>query len=201
MVYQGQSPNSGGKMMKRHVIPHSVRSLLPPNTTQLERDLEQSTARLGGVSFQLHHNWNPQTCPLRLLPWLAWAVGVEEWDSAWPEKVQRDVVASARRVRQQKGTPAAIKLALASLSHPNAVLIERSGLDASGDENEYAGQWATFSIILTRPVSIQQAQLIKQRIENVKRVCCHLVVLDFTSNAIKYNRTIKYDGTFSHGMV
>jgi phage tail P2-like protein len=120
-------------------------------------------------------------------------VGVEEWESTWPEQVQRDVVAAARRIRQQKGTPAAIKLALAALSHPNAVLIERSGLDD--------GEWATFSIILTRPVSIQQAQLIKQRIQNVKRVCCHLVALDFTSNAIKYNRTIKYDGTFSHGMV
>jgi phage tail P2-like protein len=171
------------------------RSLLPPTSTRLERDLEQSTARLGSVSFRLFDNWNPQTCPLKLLPWLAWAVGVEEWDSTWPELVQRNVVASARAIRQLKGTPAAIKLALNALSHPNAVLIERSGI------NEDGSNWATFIIILTRPVSIQQARLIKQRIENVKRVCCHLVVLDFTSTAIKYNSTIKYDGTYSHGMV
>ncbi|PRC90976.1 phage tail protein I [Solimicrobium silvestre] len=167
-----------------------TRSLLPPNTSPLERALEQSTARLGAVPFRLRDNWNPQTCPITLLPWLAWAVGVEEWDSTWPEQLQRDVVASTRAIRQQKGTPAAVKRALSAVGHPNAELIERSN-----------SEWATFKVILTRPVSHVQAQLIRQRIENVKRVCCHLTALDFTSNPIKHNGTIKRDGTYSRGVV
>lgn len=172
-----------------------TRSLLPPNSTPLERALEQSTARIGSIPFSLVNNWNAQTCPLNLLPWLAWAVGVEDWDSTWPAQMQRDVVASARAIRQKKGTPSAIKLALTALSHPNATLIERSGV------TDGEGEWATFAIKLTRPVSNQQAELIKQRLENVKRECCHLTALDFTSNPIKHNGTIKRDGAYSRGVV
>ncbi|MEB0137990.1 MULTISPECIES: phage tail protein I [unclassified Undibacterium] len=168
-----------------------TRSLLPPNASTLERALEQSSARLGDIPFRLRDNWQPERCPSNLLPWLAWAVGVEEWDSNWPESMQRDVIASARRIRQQKGTPAAVKRALLALGHPNAHLLERSD----------ANKWATFKIILTRPVSIKQAELIKLRINQVKRNCCHLTALDFTCTPIKYNATIKYDGSYSHGMV
>jgi phage tail P2-like protein len=175
----------------------TARSLLPPNTTQLERDLEQATARQGAVRIDIANNWNPHTCDAALLPWLAWAVGVEEWDSTWPVQLQRDTIANTRAIRQTKGTPYAVKLALTAMGHPNAQLVERSD-EFRGKRN---GAWATFEIKLTRPVSRAQAALIRQRIENVKRVCCHLTALDFTSNPIKYNRTIKYDGTYSHGVV
>ena len=188
---------------------NNVKSLLPPNTTPLERALEQSTARIGAVPFRLRDNWNARTCPVDLLPWLAWAVGVEEWDATWPEALKREVVDTARKIRRKKGTPGAIKRALAALGHPNAILFERSGsirYDGAAKydgNNTYggSGEWATFRIVLTRPVSIQQAQIIRQRINSVKRACCHLTGLDFTSAAVKYNGSIKYDGTYSHGMV
>ena len=186
-----------------------VKTLLPPNATKLERALEQATACIGAVPLRLRDNWNPAICPVELLPWLAWAVGVEEWDAEWPEEVRREVIATARQIRYQKGTPGAIKRALAALGHPNATLFERSGSiqhDGIGKydgNNTYggSGEWATFSIILTRPVSIKQAQIIRQRIANVKRACCHLTRLDFSSAAIKYDGTIKYDGSYSHGMI
>ena len=187
----------------------TIKSLLPPNTTPLERALERATARIGAVPFRLRDNWNARTCPVDLLPWLAWAVGVEEWDANWPEALKREVVATAREIRHKKGTPGAIKRALAALGHPNAILFERSGsirYDGAAKfdgNNTYggSGEWATFRIVLTRPVSIQQARIIRQRINNVKRACCHLTGLDFTSAAIKYNGSIKYNGTYSYGMV
>lgn len=176
-----------------------TRSLLPPNSTRLERDVEQATARLGALDVRLKTNWHPYQCAANLLPWLAWAHGVEEWDATWPEQIQRDTVANARLIRRTKGTPYAIKLALATLGHPNAQLIERSAL--KNNAHNIGGAWATFEVKLTRPVSKKQALLIARRLNSAKRNCCHLMAIDFTSNPIKYNKTIRYDGTYSHGVV
>ncbi|AIY42994.1 Phage tail fiber [Collimonas arenae] len=175
----------------------------------MERALEQSTARLAAVPLNLRPNWNPRTCPAHLLPWLAWALGVEEWDADWPEAFKREVIATSRAIRRQKGTPGAIKRALAALGHPNAQVIERShsirydGKARFDGSRTYGGktQWATFSVILTRPVTIKQAALIRQRIHSVKRSCCHLTGLDFSTAPNQYNGALKYDGTYTYGIV
>jgi phage tail P2-like protein len=187
----------------------AVKSLLPPNATRLERGLEQATARIGAVPVSLRPLWDPQACPLDLLPWLAWAVGVEEWDASWPEAYKREVVATARDIRHKKGTPGAIQRALAALGHPNARLIERQasirydGTAKFDGTRSYGGptQWATFSVILTRPVSVKQAAIIRQRIASVKRTCCHLTGLDFSDASNQYSGAIKYDGTYTYGLV
>ncbi|MBG8794166.1 phage tail protein I [Salmonella enterica subsp. enterica] len=31
--------------------------------------------------------WNPATCPIRFLPYLAWAFSVDRWDESWTESV------------------------------------------------------------------------------------------------------------------
>lgn len=186
-----------------------VKSLLPPNATKLERIFEQVTARIGAVPINLRPTWNAATCPLNVLPWLAGAMGVEEWNSAWPEAYQRDVVATARGIRRKKGTPGAIRRALTALGHPNAELIERSGTFFYDGAADYSGiyrygdasQWAYFSVKLTRPVSVAQAAIIRQRINSVKRNCCHLEQLDFTSSPILYDGVMAYDGTYTFGMV
>ena len=186
-----------------------VKTLLPPNATRLERVLEQSTARIGAVPVSLRPLWNARTCPVQLLPWLAHALGVDEWDANWPETYKRDVIETTREIRRKKGTPGAIKRALAALGHPNAILVERQ---ASIRHNGQAkrdgtrsrggsGKWATFSVILTRPVSIAQGELIRRRIASVKRNCCHLTYLDFTSSPNLHNGMIRRDGTYTHGMV
>ncbi len=52
--------------------------------------------------------WNPETCPVNLLPWLAWALSVDTWDSAWTETVKRRVVAESVHVHRRKGTLSSI---------------------------------------------------------------------------------------------
>lgn len=91
-------------------------SLLPQNASKLERALEVATARLGDVETPLRDLWNPATCPLPLLPWLAWAVSVDVWDDGWPEAVKRSVVASSITLHRRKGPRAAIALSLAPLN-------------------------------------------------------------------------------------
>jgi phage tail P2-like protein len=89
-------------------------SLLPPNATSMERAVEQSTARLGEVGAPLRPLWNPQTCPVELLPWLAWALSIDNWQSDWPEYIKRSRIAAAIEIQRHKGTVRAVKDTVAS---------------------------------------------------------------------------------------
>lgn len=84
-------------------------SLLPPNATPLERALEAATARIGDVPVPLADLWNPHTCPLAFLPWLAWALSVDSWDPDWPEETKRAAVASSIDEHRHKGTRFAVE--------------------------------------------------------------------------------------------
>jgi len=90
-------------------------TLLPPNATPAERALEEATARIDNVPTPARRMWDPQTCPADLLPWLAWAFSVDEWDENWTEEQKRGAIASAYVVQRQKGTVGAVRQALAAL--------------------------------------------------------------------------------------
>jgi phage tail P2-like protein len=87
-------------------------SLLPPNSTPLERALEQGVARLGEVPYPLDLLWDPQRCPVEMLPWLAWGLSVDSWDAEWSEQAKRDAVAGSIALHYTKGTPASVKSVL-----------------------------------------------------------------------------------------
>jgi len=94
-----------------------VADLLPHNATQLERDIEATTSRLSEVDASpVSAIWNPDTCPAHLLPWLAWAEGVDEWSSLWAVAVQRAVIKAQRLVRRKRGTKAAVVASVQALS-------------------------------------------------------------------------------------
>jgi len=84
-------------------------SLLPPNSTQLERALVNISERLTTVPVPIRDVWNPATCPVNLLPWLAWAMGIETWKSYWPENVKREVIKNAVQIKRRKGTVQSVR--------------------------------------------------------------------------------------------
>lgn len=91
--------------------------LLPPNSTTLERALAD-TAELERLAPEVIASlWNSATCPAANLPWLAWALSVDEWDSTWDEATQRRVIAASIEIHRKKGTVGAVKQALTSLGH------------------------------------------------------------------------------------
>ncbi len=92
------------------VTEREARSLLPPNATELERGMEQAARQ--PVDLPIRKLWSSADCPLELLPYLAWAMGVEDWDSDWPEPVKRAAVADASRIHREKGTLAGLKRVL-----------------------------------------------------------------------------------------
>lgn len=87
-------------------------SLLPPNATQMEAALEQSTARISDVPAPLRSLWNPATCPVALLPWLAWGVSIDFWDVAWSDAEKRAAVAGAIEHQRRKGTRTSLRAVL-----------------------------------------------------------------------------------------
>jgi len=88
-------------------------TLLPPNATQLERAIDQTAAgALAGVPLPIRDLWNPATCPADLLPFLAWGVSIDFWDTAWTEAEKRAAIAEAIEDQRRKGTPASLRKVL-----------------------------------------------------------------------------------------
>lgn len=112
-------------------------TLLPSNATPLERAFEQMAARVAEVPTPIRELWNPQTCPLELLPWLAWALSTDRWDPNWNEDQKRTAVAQAIEVQRTKGTPAAIDKILAAYD-PFLTLLEWFEMEPRGDPYTFA---------------------------------------------------------------
>ncbi|WP_019604544.1 phage tail protein I [Teredinibacter turnerae] len=84
-------------------------SVLPPNHSPLEQALAQVTQRLSDIPTPLRELWNPTTCPENLLPWLAWAMGIDTWKSYWPLSVKREIIKNAVSIKRQKGTVKSVR--------------------------------------------------------------------------------------------
>ncbi len=95
-----------------------AQSLLPPNSTQIEYDVEQVIARLSDIPVVIGDLWNPDTCPAAALPWLAWALSVDEWDAGWTEAQRRAAIRASYFIHKHKGTRAAVEAALAAVDRP-----------------------------------------------------------------------------------
>ena len=89
--------------------------LLPPNATELERAFDREAQRAFEPASRIPVVWDPAQCPERLLPYLAWALSVDEWRDAWPLARKRQVIAASVSVHRRKGTIGAIRRALDAL--------------------------------------------------------------------------------------
>jgi phage tail P2-like protein len=49
------------------------------------------------------------------LPWLAWALSVDTWDSDWPESTKRSLIANSVQIHKTKGTVSAIERVMDAL--------------------------------------------------------------------------------------
>ncbi|EGM8424188.1 phage tail protein I [Escherichia coli] len=84
-------------------------SLLPPSASDFMRCVERGTTRLSALPVSLNQLWDPDTCPVALLPYLAWALSVDRWDRDWTEETKRQVIRDAWAIHRHKGTIAAIR--------------------------------------------------------------------------------------------
>lgn len=81
-----------------------MNSLLPPNATSAERAYEAATTRIDAIPAPARDLWNADTCPMNLLPWLAWALGIRAWNADWSDAIKRRLVRDALAIARRKGT-------------------------------------------------------------------------------------------------
>ena len=90
-------------------------SLLPLNALPSERAIEATVERSSQLPVAIDSLWNPASCPENLLPWLAWALSVDTWNSGWPETLKRQVIAESVAIHRKKGTVDSVRRAMAVL--------------------------------------------------------------------------------------
>lgn len=165
--------------------------LLPANSTSAERALSETVARIGDVPVPLRELWNHDTCPIELLPWLAWAFSVDEWDTAWSEDQQRAAVKASYSVHRYKGTIGSVKDALNALG---------LGVQVQEWYNQIpAGAPYTYKLLLEvnqYGVSLEQLNKIQDVVENAKNLRSHMTSLDLTvaSNSTVYIGAVALSG-------
>ncbi|UXN05262.1 phage tail protein I [Bartonella sp. HY761] len=93
-----------------------ARAILPPNAKAIERAiLTAELARIASVSPEIILTiWNPWSCPVALLPFLAQAVSVDVWSNKWSENQKRRVIAASPKIHRLKGTRGAVETALSA---------------------------------------------------------------------------------------
>lgn len=75
----------------------------------LEQRAAAACAVISDLNVPLRDLWNPEACPVKFLPYLAWAFSVDSWDENWSEEEKRSVIGEAFCLHQRKGTVAAIR--------------------------------------------------------------------------------------------
>lgn len=112
-------------------------ALLPQNSSELERAVEfLALARIGDLAVPLRSLWSAQDCPEGLLPWLAWALSIDNWDPAWPLHIRRARVAAAIAIQRRKGTRRSVSDVVTSFGG-NVEIREWFEQDPPGDPHTF----------------------------------------------------------------
>lgn len=83
----------------------------------LEQQAAEACAVISDLSVPLRDLWNPWRCPVKFLPYLAWAFSVDRWEETWSETVKRQAVSDAFWIHQRKGTIAAVRRVIETLGY------------------------------------------------------------------------------------
>lgn len=165
--------------------------LLPPNGTPLERAAAEALAEIQRTPVPLRQLWNPATCPVRLLPYLAWAFSVDRWDPAWSPTAKRDVIATAFYIHRKKGTISALRRVVEPLGYLLEV-IEWWQTDPQGTPGTFALKIGVLDTGITDAMYTELERLV----DDAKPLTRHITALDLAgeSKGIAYISVSVYDG-------
>ncbi|EPJ7186846.1 phage tail protein I [Citrobacter amalonaticus] len=144
--------------------------LLPVGSSALEVAAAKAAAEIGRVPVPLRTLWNWRTCPVNLLPYLAWALSVDRWDFNWPEATKRSVIASSFFVHQHKGTISALRRVV----EPLGFLIE---VREWWQLNEEPGTFRLVVGVLDNGITDEMYQELERLINDAKPASRHLTGL------------------------
>lgn len=96
-------------------------NLLPPNSTQFERQFSAAFSRISDIETPARSFNLPLVAPKVILPWLAWEKSVDDWQKDWSEEQKRQTISSSYHVHCHKGTVSALERALSSVGYQTQV--------------------------------------------------------------------------------
>lgn len=163
--------------------------LLPTGSSTLEVLAAKAATEIERVPVPLRTLWNWRTCPVRLLPYLAWALSVDRWDERWSEQTKRNVCASAFYVHQRKGTISALRRVVEPLGY----LIE---VKEWFQLNEEPGTFRLVVGVLDTGITDEMYQELERLIEGAKPASRHLtgLAISLSSEGEFYVGAGCYDG-------
>ncbi|MDF5667824.1 phage tail protein I [Vibrio sp. 945] len=155
----------------------SDKSLLPRNLNQLERDLAGALSRISEIEIPISTLWDPDKCPAELLPYLAWALRVDSWQSDWPEARKRDVIKQSVDINRMRGTRGAVERVLKAIRGDDVALTEWF----EDKQNLAKGTFRVDVKSTNQPVDITELQKLVPSIHQAKNTRSHLVGITVTS--------------------
>ena len=147
-----------------------MKSLLPSNSTQLERALE--AALYEKTIVPLRTLYNADTCPVHLLLHLAWAWSVDRWDYRWSEATKRAAIKASYYIHKHKGTIGALRRVVEPLGY----LIEVMEWWQTVPEG-VPGTFALKVGVLDTGITEEMYQELERLIDDAKPVTRHLTGL------------------------
>ncbi len=155
-----------------------MKTLLPPNSTDLERKL----AEVGEDAFDLPSVRvikDIDHVPSQFLPFIAWQRSVDYWDENWQEALKRKVIKESRDLHRLKGTPAAIKKALEPFGY-EVTLIEWFKVEP----NLVPGTFNLELNVIGKSLNAETYSEINRLVSESKAASRHLANLTVTINPI-----------------
>lgn len=144
----------------------SSADLLPSNSTPLERALAEAGSPAGIDPDVIRTLWNAAECPPEFLPQLAWSLSVDFWELATTDEQRRALIRGAIQWHRKRGTPWAIKQALAAFGYPVLELIEQADYHAqwvAAGGHVLDGSWSLDgSVVLTVPGTAVTGQIVRR---------------------------------------
>jgi len=184
-------------------------NLLPPNATDLEKNIDAVGQQSSSLPVDIETIGNPEQAPADFLPWIAWALSVDEWFPDWSDTQKRNAIESAYEIHKIKGTPASIKRILALLGYGDATVVEGGGgftlngdVSLNGDRQLGDGNlsWAEYQVFLTSPVTIKTAAQIRRILNSTAPARCRLAELNFTQALNELDGSWQLNGEYSLGV-
>jgi len=165
--------------------------IMPPHSGAAERALVNGVVSGFGFDIRVGDIWNPERAPEAFLPWLAWALSVDDWDENWSEDRKRAVIAASVDVHRHKGTVASVRAALTAMGYGTAAIIEDADLPRIGGEGLLIGgtwengdevwligpedpSWADYWIELQTAIPGRDAARLAERLRSVAPARCRL---------------------------
>jgi phage tail P2-like protein len=164
-------------------MPESV-NLLPPNRTATETRLSQAMAAISDLPVDIRSVRSPASCPVALLPWLAWDFSVDDWDSSWPEAKKRAVIASSVDVHRHKGTVGALKSAVNALGYDAIDVREWFQLTPQGDPYTFGVRVVVDQTGIPESVDFDQIENVVNSAKNVRSWLTGVDILGKTTATI-----------------